>query len=111
MAGGQDDTSCSFLAGDCQLGRRRGCQTDIDDVVPHTHEGTAYDLLYHVSAEPRIASHNDFVIVRHCSTPLCGIGSGETDNIYRVQTLSDSSADRTADTGNTFNQTHIIALL
>ena len=62
--------------------------------VPHT--------FYHLSAQPRIASYYNLIVLRHRSAALRSISGGETYDIYRVETLSYTTADSTADTGNTF---------
>ena len=103
MAGGEDNTSCGFLAGDGQFGSRRGCQPDIHHIVAHAHECTANDGLYHVSAQTGVATYNYHIIIRHRRTALCRIGGRETNDIHGVQPFTNATTDRAADTGNRFN--------
>ena len=63
MAGGEDDTSCCFLACDCQFGSRSGGKTDINYVVAHAHKRAANDLLDHVTTQTCVATNDDGVVI------------------------------------------------
>ena len=108
MAGGEDDTAGSLFMHDSQFGGRRGSQTDIDHVVAHTDECTAYDMIYHLAAQACITSYDNLAVLGQRRTTLGGIRCRETNYINGIQTLSNASAYRSADTGNTLNKTHII---
>ena len=97
MAGRQDDASCGMLAGDRQLGRRSGCQTDVHHVIPHAHECTANNLLDHMSAQTRIAANHNHFIVRHRCTALGGIRSSKTNDVHWVESFTYAATNRTAD--------------
>ena len=99
----QDDTSGGFLTRNGQLRGRRRRQTDINHIVPHTHQRAAYDLLHHWSAQTRITSHYNRVVIRHRCATLGGVSCRKTNDIHRVQTLTHATTDRAADTGNRFN--------
>ena len=101
MAGGQDDTAGCLFSCNSQLGRRRGSQSDVHHIVTHTHQGAAYNLLYHMTAQTGVTAYYNLVVSRQCCAPLGGIGCSETNDIYGVKTLTYASAYRAADTGDT----------
>ena len=93
VAGGQDDTTCGVQACYCQLGGWSGCQADINNIITHTNQGTAYQLVHHLATQTGVATYdNSLVVWDHCFT-LCSVGCGETYHIHWAQALCNATTD------------------
>ena len=107
MAGRDDDAAAGTFHGDGNLGGGGGGQTDVHHIESHTHEGSAYDVFHHLSADARIASHNDLARFHLGGfADKCGICRCKLDNIQWIQCVTCRSADCTADAGNRFDKCH-----
>ena len=84
VAGGKDDSSCRPLADDCQLGGRRGSQTDIHHLIADAAQRSADQHINHLSADARVTTDNEFVVVRKSLTALRSVSCGETNDIHGI---------------------------
>lgn len=99
MAGGDDDAACRMAHAYGELCGRRGRQTDVDDIVAHAHEGTAYYILYHLSGDAGIASDNDRVALRvFAAADEGGVGRCELHNVEWVQRITCMATNGAANT-------------
>ena len=58
-----DNATCSLRHAHSQLGCWRGSQTDIDDIISHSHQCAANNILYHFARNARIATNNNRIAV------------------------------------------------
>ena len=105
----QDNSSVGFFTGYGNLDSRGGGQTDVDDIDAATTQCAFYDRGCHLTRQTGVTADYDFQLPtwKFAFEPL-GICRGKFNQIYRGKVFTGFSADCSADTGNGFDQSHVV---
>ena len=107
VACGDDDTTVGIAHCYSKLGGRSGSKTDVNNIIAHTHEGSANDVANHLTADTSVATNNNLVAaISGVATYVGCVSSCELYNIQRVECITRLSANGATNTGNRFNQCH-----
>ena len=100
----QNDTATSPFHCNSQFGCRSRSKIDINYVPAHTHQGTDYDILYHLTGNAGITAHYYLVTFWFaCFANQSGISRREFYNVKRVQSFACASANGSTDTRDRFD--------
>ena len=82
----------------------RCCQTDIYHIVANTHQGTANDILYHLTRNTCIATNDNLIAVRlTATTNECGVCGSKLHDIQWIQRITCTASDCSSNTRYRFN--------
>ena len=84
MAGGDDDAAVGLVPAYSQLGRRRGGQTDVDDLAAHACQGAAHHVANHRSADAAVATDHD--------SDLCFVCRSRRVTLHSTLLISDEGS-------------------
>ena len=94
-----DNTSSSLRHSYGKFCCWRCSQTDIYHIVANTHQGTANDILYHLTRNTCIATNDNLIAVRLTATANeCCVCGSKLHDIQRIQRITCTASDGSSNT-------------
>ena len=112
VAGRDDDAAIGATHAYGEFSSRRCCQADVKHIVAHTHQRAADNAAHHRTGDAGVTPHDNLVGRRLCTaTDERSVSRSELHNVQGIQCISCAAANRTANAGNRFNQSHILIII